>query len=162
MNKINYQRHLHTTLLNKYDMMKTLMLTTILIISNLHIVLSQNQIKGFWLPSEEKSVVEIYQGDDSFDGKIVWLKTPYNKKGEPHTDVMNPDEKLRNQPILGLNLLNGLVYQNGAWSGKLYSPKRGKTVDVVLSLIEDDRLKLTVSYLGFSKDQYWVRTEQPA
>lgn len=142
--------------------MKTLMITTIAIIINLHIAYSQNQIKGYWQPSEEKSVIEIYLDDtNALKGKVVWLETPFNKKGELQTDVMNPNKELQKQPILGLNILTDLIYQNGEWKGKLYSPKRGKTVDVVLSLIEKDRLKLKVSFRSFSKDQYWERTEQP-
>ena len=58
--------------------------------------ISQNQITGFWLPEEGKSIIEIYRKDtDTLNGKIVWLERPTNGKGEPHTDKMNPDKTLQ-------------------------------------------------------------------
>lgn len=124
--------------------------------------LSQDQIKGYWLPVEGKSVIEIYTKDtDNLNGKIAWLEQPTNKKGEAHTDRMNPDKALQDRPLLGLDMLYDLTFDKGLWRGKLYTPKRGRTVDAMLSLVSDDKLKLTVSFRGFTRDQFWTRTELP-
>ena len=124
--------------------------------------ISQNQITGFWLPEEGKSIIEIYRKDtDTLNGKIVWLERPTNGKGEPHTDKMNPDKTLQDRPLLGLDMLVDLTYDRKTWVGKLYTPKKGRTVDVRLSLISDDRLKVTVSFRGFTRNQFWTRTELP-
>ena len=122
----------------------------------------QDEIEGYWLAGEGKSIVEIYSTDAANqNGKIAWMENPTDKKGRPHTDKMNPDKDLRNRPILGLDILKDLAYSDGNWIGKIYVPKRGKTLDVALSLVEQDRLKLTVSFRGFSKNQFWTRTEHP-
>ncbi len=123
---------------------------------------SQDQIKGYWLPEEGKSVIEIYAQDaDRFSGKIVWMERAKNKDGELYTDRKNPEKALRDRSILGLDMLYDLIYANDTWSGKLYTPKKGMTLDATLSLVSDDRLKLTVSFRGFTKDQYWSRTVLP-
>ena len=54
-----------------------------------------------------------------------------------------------------------LIFADDTWSGKLYTPKKGMTLDATLSLVSDDRLKLTVFFRGFTKDQYWSRTVLP-
>ncbi|MEO1255485.1 MAG: DUF2147 domain-containing protein [Bacteroidota bacterium] len=123
---------------------------------------SQDQIKGHWLPEEGKSVIEIYNKDSQIlNGKIAWMETPLNKEGEPHRDRQNPNKALQDRPLLGLDMLYDLIYKNEKWRGKLYAPKRGKTVDVVVSLVNEDKLKLTVSFRGFTRNQYWTRTELP-
>ncbi len=123
---------------------------------------SQDKIKGYWLAGEGKSIVEIYAVDsDSYNGKIVWIENPTNKKGEPYKDKLNPDKNLQNRPILGIDMLESLEHNDGKWEGTIYVPKKGKTLEVILSLENEDRLKLSVSFRGFSRDQYWSKTELP-
>ncbi|MEO1098629.1 MAG: DUF2147 domain-containing protein [Bacteroidota bacterium] len=120
-----------------------------------------DQIQGYWLTGEGKTIVEIYEDAANHNGKIVWLEKPNNRKGEPHTDKMNPDRSLRNRPIMGLNMLENLEYKDGQWHGKLYVPKKGRTVDAVLSLVNNDELQITVSLRGFTKEISWYRTQAP-
>jgi uncharacterized protein (DUF2147 family) len=121
-----------------------------------------NQIKGHWLTGDGNSIIEIYESANGKQGgKIVWLEQPASKAGEPRTDKMNPDAKLRDRPIIGLDVLPNLSYYNGQWKGKLYTPKTGRTVDAVFSLENENKLKLTVSFRGFLREQYWTRTELP-
>ena len=121
---------------------------------------SQEEIKGVWLTQEGNTKVEIYQKDDQhYSGKVVWLKKPANKKGEPQKDKMNPDKSLRNRTIMGIDLLENLVYKNGKWHGTIYSPKRGKTLDAVVRVNESGFLQINVTYLSFSRQQEWKRAE---
>lgn len=120
---------------------------------------SQEEIEGIWLAAEGNTKVEIYKKDDQhYAGKIVWLKKPTNKKGEPHRDTKNPDKSLRDQTIMGLHLLDNLEYKNGKWFGTIYSPKRGKTLDAVVELNQSDALDISITYLSFSRSQEWTRT----
>ena len=136
---------------------KVLLLTLLAIVAES--ARSQDQISGFWMAQEGKTIVEISRVDPVYqEGTIVWLESPNNRKGEPLTDQMNPDKQLRDQTILGLTMLKDLVYKNGQWFGKLYAPKRGKTLDVALSLPKPDELQLDVSFRGFRKTQTWVKT----
>ena len=122
--------------------------------------LAQDDIEGVWFAGEGNTKVQISKDESGeYQGTIVWLKQPLNKKGKPYTDRMNPDESLRDRPILGLTMLENLTYKNGNWIGKIYSPKRGKTVDAILSIENAMELKLKVSYKGFTREKIWVRTE---
>ena len=142
--------------------MKRILFSTIGILSLQLTALGQDQLKGYWLPAEGKSIIEIYDKDsDNLNGKIVWLEQPTNKKGEPHKDRMNPDKELQDRPLLGLDMLQDMKYTGVEWKGKLYTPKRGKTLDAVLSLVDENKLKLTVSFRGFTRNQYWTRTKLP-
>ena len=121
---------------------------------------AQESIEGVWFAGDGNTKIQIAKDESGeYHGTIVWLKNPLNKKGQPHTDRMKPYESLRDQPILGLTMLDNLTYENGNWSGELYSPKRGKTVDAVLSIENSMELKLQVSYRGFSRERIWVRTD---
>ena len=63
-------------------------------------------------------------------GRIDWLAEPEDEHGTRKHDIHNPDESLRERPIVGLEILridaspDGKgVYRNGT----LYDPKSGKT-----------------------------------
>lgn len=120
---------------------------------------SQEEIKGIWLAGEGNTKVEIYKKDDQhYAGKIVWMKKPTNKKGEPYRDRNNPDKALRERPLMGLHLLDDLVYNDGKWYGTIYAPKRGKTLDAIVELDESDVLSINITYLSFSRQQEWTRS----
>ena len=72
-----------------------------------------DQICGTWLNEEKDSHIKIYQRDGKFYGKVVWLKEPLNEQGQPKTDLNNANPALRNRPIMGMEILSGLEYQQG-------------------------------------------------
>ncbi len=73
-----------------------------------------NRLIGYWLTGDKSMKIEIYEnGDSTFAGKIIWLKEPNTTNGKPPKDIKNPDEKLRERPLLDLVILTGLV-QDGA------------------------------------------------
>jgi len=117
---------------------------------------------GRWLTDGGKSQVEIKKCGETLCGEIVWLKEPNNEAGEPQTDERNPDEAMRDRPILGLRLLSGFVRDGGkeAWrDGKIYNPEDGKTYSATMTLEKPDRLKVR-GYVGlplFGKSQIWSR-----
>ena len=87
--------------------------------------LQRDDILGNWLVQSEDAVVNIYRDGDRFKGKIVWLKTPLNKRGEPMKDTNNVDRELRKKPAMGLVILKGFIFKaNGTWEdGTVYDPK---------------------------------------
>ncbi|MEO1054497.1 MAG: DUF2147 domain-containing protein [Bacteroidota bacterium] len=139
-------------------MKKTLLATALITIFSIP-AFCQQDIEGIWLAGEGNTKVEIYKKDNQqYAGKIVWMKKPINKKGEPHKDKMNPDKSLRDRTLMGLHLLENLTYKNGKWHGTIYSPKRGKTLDAVVALDGADQLAINVTFRGFSRQQKWERS----
>lgn len=119
-----------------------------------------DSIEGFWLTEDGNSIVEVYRTDaDVLQGRLVWIDESKNKKDAPIVDKNNPDKSLRSRPLVGIDMLNDLVPENDKWRGKLYAPKRGKTLDAEIGLVDDNQMKITVTFRGFSKDQFWTRTD---
>lgn len=105
---------------------------------------------GQWYTEEERSVVEISRCGDLYCGKIIWLKYPKDDTGKDKVDVHNPDEVLKNRPLLGLQILKDFKYKGAnEWAdGKIYDPKNGKTYSCKMTL-EGNTLKVR-GFVGFS------------
>jgi uncharacterized protein (DUF2147 family) len=91
-------------------------------------------IEGIWFNEKKDAKIQVYKGNDGkYYGKIVWLKDPL-KNGKPKTDDKNPKQQLRNQPIVGLIILKGLVKEDDGYAdGTVYDPENGKTYDCKMS-----------------------------
>ena len=120
-----------------------------------------NRIVGQWLIEEDgeaMEVIEIYPCGEEFCGKIVWTA---NSEGSEQAarDVNNPEEELRDRPLLGLEVLTGYSYQgDGSWrEGELYVHRKGKTLSPKFTLVSQDTLKAQVKFLFISKSFDWVR-----
>ncbi|MEO8861534.1 MAG: DUF2147 domain-containing protein [Ginsengibacter sp.] len=117
---------------------------------------SQNntdQIVGNWLIAENNMAVEIYKSHNFYEAKVIWVNdtndksTPVNAK----CDFRNPEENLRKRKIIGLVVMNGLIYseQNNDWEqGKIYDPHSGKNWSAKVSLTKDKLLRVH-GYWGF-------------
>jgi uncharacterized protein (DUF2147 family) len=126
--------------------------------------LAQNKdaIIGKWVNSSGEAHVDITKKGEKYFGKIVWLKEPKDEKGNVKTDVKNPDESLRSKPIMGLEILNNFIYQDGKWTdGKIYDPKSGKTYSCNMTLKGNDVLNMR-GYIGISligRSETWKRVK---
>ncbi|MBN3582074.1 DUF2147 domain-containing protein [Algoriphagus aestuarii] len=120
---------------------------------------SNTPVLGTWFNTEKTAQIEIMNSGEELLGKIIWLENP-NKDGAPVLDNANENEKLRNRPIMGLTILEGLTYQNGVWKGgKIYDPNSGKTYSCELKMKGKEKLEVK-GYLGFSwigKTVEWSR-----
>jgi len=126
--------------------------------------INSDDILGIWLNEDKDAHVEIYKEGDKYFGKIVWLKFPIDEEtGKPKVDDENPDEELRDQPVLGLVLLEDFVFDRDEWdSGSIYDPKNGKTYDCYMELKDYDNLKIR-GYIGISllgRTTYWTRVKE--
>ncbi len=139
--------------------MKQFVLTALLIIGIPSLSQAQNEIQGIWLTHEKNSQIEISRKGDAYEGRVVWMERTVDKNGNPITDRKNPDPKLRDRPIMGMETLTDLTYINGVWKGKLYGPKRGKTVDVTLRLLSEEELSIGISVLGMNRNFSWERVD---
>lgn len=118
-----------------------------------------DDILGTWLTDEGKARIEVYKENGKYNGKIVWLKEPKNEDGSVKIDKENPEKGLRNRPIVGLNLINGFVFDDDQWEdGEIYDPESGKTYSCRIKMKEG---KLEVrGYIGapmFGRTVVWTR-----
>ncbi len=128
-------------------------------------VSEEERILGEWITAEGKAKVLIVRSGETFSGSIVWLKEP-EKNGKPVADDKNPDEKLRDRPVLGLQILRDFTYDgDDVWAGgRIYDPESGSDYRAKMTLLEDGTLKLRgyilVPLLG--RSELWVRPAAPA
>ncbi len=123
---------------------------------------SKDAILGKWINASSEANIEIFKKGDQYAGKIVWLKAPKDEKGNVKTDLKNPDVNLRSKPILGLEILNNFIYDDGKWTdGKIYDPKSGKTYSCNISLNDQGNLNIR-GYIGvslFGRTEIWKRVK---
>ncbi len=138
------------------------MIVATLLLGSIMAVMAQNAdvIKGVWVNEAKDAKVEIYKSGNKYSGKITWVKDMYEKDGKTiKKDNKNPDEKLRNQSIVNLQILSGFTYDDNEWTGgELYDPKSGKTYKSKMKL-KGNTLEIR-GYVGspmFGKTTTWTR-----
>jgi uncharacterized protein (DUF2147 family) len=132
-----------------------------LILFSLGFTLQGQTLTGKWKTiddetGEAKSIVEIYEHQGQFYGKIVTLlsKDDQGKRCEKCTG------KEHNQPIEGLIILKGLKKEGDLFKGgQILDPKSGKTYKCEISFSNSNELKVR-GYIGISligRSQIWKR-----
>ncbi|TFF35373.1 DUF2147 domain-containing protein [Mucilaginibacter psychrotolerans] len=93
-------------------------------------VAAEEQICGKWQNQEKNLIVQVFKEDSQFKAKIVWFNNGAGDKAmESWTDKHNPDPALRNRKLLGMNVLEKLVYkpETNSWEdGMIYDAQAGK------------------------------------
>ncbi|MGI9542606.1 MAG: DUF2147 domain-containing protein [Cyclobacteriaceae bacterium] len=118
-------------------------------------------IVGRWLREDKKNyIVEIYKCGEKYCGKIVWMKEPNDEQGNPRKDLENPDQDLRGQPLIGLDVLESFAFlgQKKWDGGTIYSFNRGKKYNAKISM-DGAKLQLTASILFFSRTYSWIKVK---
>lgn len=109
-------------------------------------------IFGTWITESGDGNVEIYENKGKIYGKIVWLE-----KGPDTKDTHNPDAKLKERKLIGVNLLSGLTKKGDKYEGgKIYDPKSGKTYNCAIWL-DGKNLKVRGILGIFHSTQTWKR-----
>lgn len=125
--------------------------------------ISKSGIEGIWLNQERTAKISIETNNKNTRiarGYIFWLKHP-KRNGKIKVDINNPNQKLRNRELLGLNIMPKFVYNNEEkrWVGEIYDPVSGLTYDCY---IKKDKDKLIVrGYIGFEwigRSATWTRS----
>ena len=115
---------------------------------------SKSKILGVWNNTEKTAQIEIMESENGLIGKIIWLKDEQPEE-EIFKDVVNKDTSLRDRPLMGLTILEGLKYDKGVWKdGKIYDPESGLTYTCELQLMKKDLLEVR----GFLGDSWVSRT----
>ena len=104
-------------------------------------------ICGKWTTVEKSMTVEVYREGNEYKGKMVWFKNEDNSKTmDEWTDKHNPNEALRSRKLIGMPVVQKLVYQpkSNTWEhGSIYDAKSGKYWDASAAITKDGLLKVT-------------------
>lgn len=113
-------------------------------------------VEGEWLTQAGTAKVRIAPCAGKADrlcGTVAWLKNAGAK------DANNPDPKLRDRAIVGMNLIRDFKQAGpGRWTGgKIYDPESGKTYDSKISANANGTLKVEGCVLVVCQAQTWRR-----
>jgi len=118
-------------------------------------------IEGLWKTIDDesgkpRSVVEIYEKDGRYFGKIIKL---FRDEGEDPDPVCKECEDHRKgQKIIGMEIITDLKYDKGDnvyHKGEILDPENGNVYDCKL-WIEDGKLKVRGYLLFFYRTQTWL------
>jgi len=127
-----------------------------------------DKVRGYWLTEKGTSQVWIYKAKNGkYYGKLVWLEEPY-ENGTSKKDKENPDDKLKDRPLMDLLLLKGFEYdaKEKEWeNGTIYDPESGKTYDAFMWFEdgEDKTLKIKGYVMGMrfmGRETTWMREKE--
>lgn len=108
-----------------------------------------------------KSIVEITKNGEVFEGKVIQLFREPGEEEHPLCDKCKG--ALKDKPILGLQILEGLKKRSSDWGdGRILDPKNGKTYDVKMELAEEGAKLKVRGFIGFSllgRTQTWIRSK---
>jgi uncharacterized protein (DUF2147 family) len=95
----------------------------------------------YWSPKKDGKI-QIYKRNNKFYGKTIWAI-------KDRKDTLNPDPKLRNNKIVGLEFLKDFVFDEDEWvDGTVYDPQSGKTYSCKMWLDNGD--VMLKGYIGIS------------
>ncbi len=130
--------------------------------------INADDVVGIWWNDVKSSKIEIYKEGNKYHGKIVFLSEPIDPEtGKAKLDKENPDESLRNRPLLNLNIITNFDFDDDEWiDGKIYDPKSGNTYNCYLEF-ENPKDKNTLklrgyigyAFLGLGRTSYFTRVQ---
>lgn len=119
-------------------------------------------IEGFWMSEKEKTKIQFYKAPDgTYAAKLAWFTPPKGEDMRTKVDKHNPNEALRNRPLLGSDILYGLrpAGKNEYEKGKAYDPSSGKNYDCKVTVHSPQKMTMR-GFIGFSligRSVEWVR-----
>jgi uncharacterized protein (DUF2147 family) len=123
---------------------------------------------GYWrtVPDDDAApaTIQIWLEGEKLFGKIVAL---FPRPGfDPNPKCERCEGALKNRPIKGLTIIEGLAQSGDEWTGgKILDPANGKSYRCKIQVVPGG-VKLKVrGYIGFSllgRTQVWERTVPPA
>lgn len=124
-----------------------------------------HSVHGLWLTEAGNATVRIADcGPGPMEGTPCGLvETADIPEGEPTTDVNNADPALRNEPIIGLTMLDGFEADGEKWKkGRIYNPEDGKSYKSSIRLDKENpdvlRVKGCIAFL--CQTQEWTRVDE--
>jgi len=128
---------------------------------------AENSVVGFWKTIDDKtqkprSIVEIFEKDSRFFGKIVKV---FPHEGNKDLCEKCPDD-FENKPILGLQFMWDLKSEDQKSikydGGKILDPANGSIYRSKIELIDEGKKLEVRGYIGislFGRSQTWQRVD---
>ncbi|MDD9304766.1 MAG: DUF2147 domain-containing protein [Desulfobacter sp.] len=139
-------------------------LTSILTLFILSTAYAQASVVGKWKTiddetNEPKSIVEIFEKDGKYYGKIVKLFLKPGDDQNPTCDKCKDDDPRKDKPTLGMVIMQDMVKKGEKYGdGTILDPKKGKVYKCKF-WTEEGNLKLR-GYIGvFFRTQTWLPAE---
>jgi uncharacterized protein (DUF2147 family) len=109
--------------------------------------LSEDAIVGKWMSTKKNVKVEVYKVNDEFKAKVIWFDDKDDKSRPMQTrrDLKNPNPELRNNKILGMNVLKNLKFnpESNRWEdGIIYDANSGRQFSSVVYFNDDGLLEV--------------------
>ena len=110
--------------------------------------------------NEPKSIVEIFEKNGKYYGKIIKLFLKETDNQHPTCDKCADDDDRKDQPTLGMEIIRDLQEHKGKYSfGKILDPKKGKEYRCSIWVEDSDKLKVQGSFLFISRTQTWHKID---
>ncbi len=118
---------------------------------------------GTWLTEDGRARIRVERCGvkrEQICGFIVWMKESNDAKGDPVTDIRNPDIAKRARPLLGHQFIMGLAPNSeGQFAGQIYNAENGKSYEITLWREAPDKLKVRGCMLSLlCATQVWTPT----
>ena len=114
--------------------------------------------EGYWVTPNFSSIVRVDRCGDAGElcSELVWLyEVAIDKRSM--LDKKNPNESLRDRPMVGLALFTNLRVTDSGWRGRIYNPGDGRRYRASISQPDANRLRLRGCWGPFCKRQTWRR-----
>jgi len=149
------------------EMVKTFFLLSLLQFLSISAQSTKDDILGKWLATDKSVAVHIYREGTSFRAKVIWFDerlgsgTPMNTRVDSH----NPNPKLRNTKVIGMDILEGLDYNSKTrhWeNGKIYDASSGKTWDAFAEINDEGQMFVRGywKWKCFGRSLYFTRIKE--
>ncbi len=121
---------------------------------------ASEDVTGVWRMENGKVTVKVDYCGDALCGRVVALKKPIDDLGRPRLDKENPNPALRNRPVIGLTILNGLKPDGeNRWKGTIYNPDDGYTYRSKMKLQSANTMKVDGCVAVFCKSMKFVKVK---
>ncbi|HET8828221.1 MAG TPA: DUF2147 domain-containing protein [Pelobium sp.] len=119
----------------------------------------QNDILGKWISTKKNVIIEVYKTSNQFQAKVLWFddRDDLSRPMRSRLDIHNPNKNLRDQRILGMDILEGLTYnpEKHRWEkGKIYDPTSGRHWSSVVYFNKQKQLEVK----GYWKFEFLCQT----
>ena len=118
-----------------------------------------NAILGKWISVKKNVIIEVYKTSDTFQAKVLWFNDLDDSSRPMRTrkDVKNPNKSLRNQLIIGMDVLENLTYNivKHRWEqGVIYDASSGRHWSSVVYFNKKNQLEVK----GYWKFEFLCQT----